>query len=122
MISDLKIPKIDTLIGIALFGSYGTEYWRKGHSDIDVMVLLEYKKSIGFEFQIEDALVPILEKYFNYNNIHLTFIYMKEFDSSLAKIYIESNNKLIVDEMRNMDFRLYVNKALRNNRYMNSII
>ncbi|MEG0308591.1 MAG: nucleotidyltransferase domain-containing protein [Clostridium sp.] len=122
ILKELEIPNIDTLIGIALFGSFKTEYWSEGRSDIDILVLLEYKKSISFEFNVEDILDPILKKYFSYNNIHITFLYMNEFDSPLAIQLIESENKLIVEDIKFMEFRLYVNKYIRNNQWLKDLV
>jgi len=122
VLKSLEIPHIDTLIGIALFGSFKTEYWTEGRSDIDILVLLEYKKSIGFEFNVEDMLDPVFKKYFSYDNIHITFLYMNEFDSPLATQFIESKNKLISDDIKYIDFRLYVNKYRRNNQWLVDLV
>lgn len=122
LLRDINCPNLDTLIGLAVFGSYNTEYWQEGRSDIDILILLEYRQSIGFEFKVEDTILPILREYFSYENIHITFLYMNEFDSPLAKCFIKSENKLIINDLRYMDFRLYVNKYLRNNQWLESLI
>ncbi|WP_461614699.1 nucleotidyltransferase domain-containing protein [Clostridium sp. Marseille-QA1073] len=122
VLEELEIPNIDTLIGIALFGSFNTEYWHKGRSDIDILVLLEYRKTISFEFEVEDILESVFRKYFSYDNIHITFLYMKEFDSTLATEFIKSENKLIIDSLKYMDFRLYVNKYRRNNQWLENLV
>ena len=64
----------------------------------------------------------MLQKYFNYNNIHLTFLYMKDFEHPLALEYIKSNDKLVFDKEREVDFRLYVNKYRRNNQWLEDLI
>lgn len=66
LLKDLRLNKIDNLISLATFGSYGTKYWRNGSSDIDIFILM---------FKRED----------------------------------------IMDEI---DFRLYVNKYLRENEWL----
>lgn len=119
---EFKIKDEENIIALALFGSYNTEVWIKNKSDIDILILLNEKRDVSFEFQLEDELIPELEEYFNYNNIHLTYIYINEFDSSLAKCYIDSQDKIIIDYYREIDFRLYVNKYLRNNEWLDSLI
>lgn len=119
---EFEIKNKDNIIALALFGSYNTEAWIKNKSDIDVLVLLNEKRDVSFEFQLEDELIPSLEEFFKYNNIHLTFLYISEFDSSLARCYIDSNDKMIIDYNREIDFRLYVNKYLRNNEWLDSLI
>ncbi|MEA4825763.1 MAG: nucleotidyltransferase domain-containing protein [Clostridium sp.] len=121
-LSDFKCPEINNLIAMAMFGSYGTEFWINNKSDIDILVLLEYRIDASTEFKIEDTLIPLLEDHFNYKNIHLTFIYMNEFASPFAKHYIESNDKLIIDSLKEIDFRLYVNKYIRENQWIQNII
>lgn len=119
---EFKIRKEDNIIALALFGSYNTELWIENKSDIDILVLLNEKRDVSFEFQLEDELIPSLEEFFKYENIHLTFLYISEFDSSLAQCYIDSDDKIIIDHNKEIDFRLYVNKYLRNNEWLNSLI
>lgn len=76
----------------------------------------------GVSFELDDKLIPLLENFYEYNNIQLTFLYLNEFDSIFAKCYIESNDKVIFDINKEIDFRLYVNKYLRNNEWLNSLI
>jgi len=57
-----------------------------------------------------------------YDNIHLTFVYLNEFDSNFANCYINSKDKVIYDPNKEIDFRLYVNKYLRNNEWLDSLI
>ncbi|MHC1682948.1 MAG: nucleotidyltransferase domain-containing protein [Clostridiaceae bacterium] len=121
-LTELKISNFDNIISLAVFGSYGTEFWIKDKSDIDVMVILNEKKEMSFEFNLEDELIPILQEFFSYNNIHLTFIYISEFESPLATKYIQSKNKLIINGDREIDFRLYINKFKRNNKWLEDLI
>ena len=121
-IKDLKIDDTDNIIALAVFGSYNTENFIETRSDIDILILLNEKRGIEFEFKLEDELLPRLEDFFSYDNIHITFLYLNEFDSDLAKCYIESKNKLILDFNKEIDFRLYVNKYLRNNEWLNKLI
>jgi predicted nucleotidyltransferase len=115
---DFKPPEINNLIAIATFGSYGTEFWDSNRSDIDVLILLQYRIDARNEFKIEDSIMPLLQEYFNYENIHLTFIYMNDFSTPFGKQYIESSNKLIIDSLKDIDFRLYVNKYIRENQWL----
>ena len=119
---EFEIKNEENIIALALFGSYNTKSWIKNKSDIDVLILLNEKRDVSFEFQLEDELIPSLEEFFKYNNIHLTFLYINEFDSSLARCYIDSQDKIIIDYNREIDFRLYVNKYLRNNEWLDSLI
>ncbi|ENY99983.1 nucleotidyltransferase domain-containing protein [Clostridium thermobutyricum] len=115
-LADLKGIKNKNIISLATFGSFNTKYWRNGFSDIDILVLIEHRNDVMEEFDIEDEIIPILEKHFEYNKIHLTFLEMKEFDTVFARQYIDSKDKLILNELKEMDFRIYVNKYIRNNK------
>lgn len=121
-LKELEITIKDNIIALALFGSYNTNHWIKNKSDIDILVLLNERKGISFEFELEDKLIPILEEFYRYDNIQLTFLYINEFDSPFAKCYIDSKDKLILDTNKEIDFRLYVNKYLRNNEWLDSLL
>ena len=121
LLKELKIFN-KNIISMAIIGSYNTEYWRVNKSDIDILILLDKKIDVSIEFDLEDELIPMLQKYFNYNNIHLTFLYMKDFEHPLALEYIKSNDKLVFDKEREIDFRLYVNKYRRNNQWLEDLI
>lgn len=121
LLRDLKI-KNENIISMVLIGSYNTEYWQVGRSDIDILILLDKRVDVSIEFDLEDELTPMLQKYFNYNNIHLTFLYMKDFEHPLATEYLKSNDKLILDENKEIDFRLYINKYKRNNEWLEYLI
>ena len=86
-LADLKGIKNKNIISLATFGSFNTKYWRNGFSDIDILVLIEHRNDVMEEFDIEDEIIPILEKHFEYNKIHLTFLEMKEFDTVFARQY-----------------------------------
>lgn len=121
LLKDLKIFN-KNIISMAIIGSYNTEYWRANRSDIDILVLLNKKTDVSIEFDLEDELTPVLEKYFNYNNIHLTFLYINDFEHPLALEYIKSNDKLVLDNEKEIDFRLYINKYRRNNQWLEDLI
>lgn len=121
LLKELKL-EIEGIISMAVIGSYNTKYWREDRSDIDILILLDKKIDVSIEFDLEDTLTPVLEKYFNYNNIHLTFIYMNDFANPLALEYIKSSDKLIFDFNKEIDFRLYVNKYIRNNQWISDLI
>lgn len=118
LLKELKIEKIDNLISLAIFGSYETKYWMSGRSDIDILVLMEKREDVMDEFDLEETLLPILESYFEYDKIHLTFINMRDYDSIFARQYLDSDDKLIINELKEIDFRLYVNKYLRENEWL----
>ena len=118
LLKNLIMEHVDNLISLAVFGSYETKYWMKGKSDIDILVLIEKREDIMDELDLEDVLEPILKEYFEYDNIHLTFINMKDYDSIFARQYIDSSDKLIINEFKEIDFRLYVNKYLRENSWL----
>ena len=121
LLKDLKIYN-KNIISMVVIGSYNTEYWRENISDIDILVLLNKKIDVSLEFDLEDELIPILEKYFNYDNIHLTFLYINDFEHPLALEYIKSNDKLVFDNEKEIDFRLYINKYRRNNQWLEDLI
>ncbi|MDU4939158.1 MAG: nucleotidyltransferase domain-containing protein [Clostridium sp.] len=121
-VEGLVVDKIDNVISIAVIGSYNTEFWIENRSDIDILVLLDKKISILNELEIEESILPILQKFFNYQNIHLTLLYCNEFSDEFAIEYIKSKNKKVFDELKEIDFRLYVNKYIRNNEWLSDLI
>ena len=118
LLKDLKLKNIENLISLAVFGSYGTRYWINNKSDIDILVLMESRVDITDEFELEEKLEPILKEYFEYDEIHFTFINMRDYDSIFARQYIDSHDKLIINKFKEIDFILYVNKYLRNNDWL----
>lgn len=118
LLKDLKLKNIENLISLAVFGSYGTRHWINNKSDIDILVLMESRVDITDEFELEERLEPILKEYFEYDEIHFTFINMRDYDSIFARQYIDSHDKLIINKFKEIDFRLYVNKYLRNNDWL----
>ncbi|MFW2491670.1 nucleotidyltransferase domain-containing protein [Clostridium chromiireducens] len=122
LLKELSLEDKDNIIALALFGSYNTDQWIRNKSDIDILVLLDVKKGINFEFDLEDRLIPLLQKFYKYDDIHLTFVYLNEYDSIFANCYIYSKDKAIFDSNKEIDFRLYVNKYLRNNEWLDSLI
>ena len=121
LLKNLKICN-KNIVSMAVIGSYNTEYWKENVSDIYILVLLNKKIDVSLEFDLEDELTPILEEYFNYNNIHLTFLYLNDFEHPLALEYIKSNDKLVFDNEKEIDFRLYINKYRRNNQWLEDLI
>ena len=92
------ISKHNEIIAICEFGSYGTDDWIKDRSDIDLLVV-----------------TAIASKFYNYNNIHLTFVLFNDFGNKYARMAVDSDNKYILKEERWYDFNHYVLKAARNN-------
>ncbi|CAI3222117.1 Conserved hypothetical protein, nucleotidyl transferase domain [Clostridium neonatale] len=121
-IKDFKIDNTENIVSLCVFGSYNTEFWDENRSDIDILILLNKNLGVEFEFKIEDELLLGLEKFFEFDNIHITFLYMNEFDNTIADSYLLSNNKIILDFEREIDFRMYVNKYHRNNEWLENII
>ena len=117
-----KLNEINSVVCIAEFGSYRTEYWIKDRSDIDLAVIVKPQISFLDTLDIEDELTELASQYYNYDKIHLTFILFKEFESKFARIAVDSNNKYIVDEEAWYDFQHYVLKFVRNNERLEKIL
>jgi len=109
------IGKINGVVAVSQFGSYGTEDWIKGRSDIDLAVVVAPNITFNDTLDMEDKLIDIFREYYEYDNIHLTFIFFKDFASKYARIAVDSEVKFIVDEDRWFDFQHYVLKFARNN-------
>lgn len=112
-IDDIK--KMNSIICIAEFGSYNTPYWNEGRSDIDLAVVVRPEITFIDTLTIEDELMEKASEYYNYNNIHLTFILFKDFGQKYARIAVDSNKKYIIDENLWYDFQHYVLKYARLN-------
>ena len=89
LLSELKLlNNNENLISLTLFGSYNTKHWIKGKSDIDILALIK-KNDFNVEFEIENRYREVLQRYFNYDDIHFTFIGLNNFDTVFADIYID---------------------------------
>lgn len=110
-----EIKKIKSVVCISEFGSYNTEYWIKGRSDIDLAVVVKPGVTFIETLDIEDDIIKAACEYYNYDKIHLTFILFKDFFSKYARFAVDSNKKYIVDEERWYDFQHYVLKYARLN-------
>lgn len=111
-----KLKNINDIVAICKFGSHGTEYWVEGRSDIDIAVVVNEKISFMDTLNIEDKIISISKEYYNYDDIHLTFLLFNDFNSKYARMAIDSNEQYVVDENKWYDFRHYVLKYSRNNR------
>lgn len=111
-----QLNKIKGLVAICKFGSHGTEYWIEDRSDIDLAVVVAPEVSFSNTLQIDDKIEDICKKYYNYGNIHLTFIMFKDFPSKFARLAVDSENQYVVDENNWFDFQHYVLKFARQNR------
>lgn len=114
LLSQLKLDSTNNLISLTLFGSYNTKHWYKNSSDIDILALVK-QKDFNTEIEIEDKYRNLLSEYFQYDNIHFTFIAMNNFDTLFADIYIDYEDKIIFDIDLHYDFLMYISKYNRIN-------
>ena len=122
LLSNLKITNDnENLISLTLFGSYNTKYWFEGKSDIDILALVK-KNDFNSEFEIENRYREVLQKYFNYDDIHFTFIGLNSFDTVFADIYIDYKDKLIFDIDLHYDFLMYISKFNRVNENLIKLV
>lgn len=122
LLSNLNIENDnENLISLTLFGSYNTKYWFEGKSDIDILALVK-KNDFDIEFEIENKYREVLKKYFNYDDIHFTFIGLNSFDSVFADIYIDYNDKLIFNIDLHYDFLMYISKFNRVNERLIKLV
>ena len=111
-----NLKTINGIVAVSLFGSYGSEFWIKDRSDIDIAVVLAPEVSFMNTLDMEDVIMPIFQDYFSYDNIHLTFIFWIDFPSKYARMATDSQEVYVVDENLWYDFKHYVCKYARNNR------
>lgn len=110
-----KVKKRNEIIALCIFGSYGTEMWIKDKSDIDLLVVVGPKITFLDTLDIEDEIKEITSEFYDYDNIHLTFVLFNDFGNKYARIAVDSDNKYILNEESWYDFNHYVLKAARNN-------
>ena len=110
-----EIRKNSKVVCISEFGSYNTEYWDKDRSDIDLAIVVKPKVSFIDTLDIEDEILELSKRYYNYDKIHLTFILFKDFSSKYARFAVDSKKKYIIEENLWYDFMHYVLKHARNN-------
>lgn len=89
--------------------------------NIDILVLMKYT-DFDIEYEVENYYCPLLKEYFNYDNIHFTFIGLNAFDSVFAEIYIDYEDKIIFDIEKHYDFLMYINKFNRVNENLINLI
>ena len=122
LLSNLKITNDnENLISLNLFGSYNTKYWFEGKSDIDILALIK-KNDFNVEFEIENKYREVLQKYFNYDDIHFTFIGLNSFDTVFADIYIDYKDKLIFNIDLHYDYLMYISKFNRVNENLIKLV
>ena len=122
LLSNLKITNDnENLISLTLFGSYNTKYWFEGKSDIDILALIK-KNDFNVEFEIENKYREVLQKYFNYDDIHFTFIGLNSFDTVFADIYIAYKDKLIFNIDLHYDYLMYISKFNRVNENLIKLV
>ena len=117
-----ELQKYKEIIALCEFGSYGTEYWIENRSDIDLIIVVGPNVTFLDTLNIEDEIREIVEGFYKYDKIHLTFLLFNEFSNKYARIAIDSENKYILDEERWYDFNHYVLKAARNNERLEKIL
>ena len=122
LLSNLNITNDnENLISLTLFGSYNTKYWFEGKSDIDILALIK-KNDFNVEFEIENKYREVLQKYFNYDDIHFTFIGLNSFDTVFADIYIDYKDKLIFNIDLHYDYLMYISKFNRVNENLIKLV
>lgn len=122
LLSNLKLTNDnENLISLTLFGSYNTKHWFEGKSDIDILALVK-KNDFNSEFEIENRYREVLQKYFNYDDIHFTFIGLNSFDTVFADIYIDYKDKLIFNIDLHYDFLMYISKFNRVNENLIKLV
>ena len=122
LLSNLKITNDnENLISLTLFGSYNTKYWFEGKSDIDILALIK-KNDFNVEFEIENKYREVLQKYFNYDDIHFTFIGLNSFDTVFADIYIDYKDKLIFNIDLHYDYLMYISKFNKVNENLIKLV
>ncbi|MBW6409082.1 nucleotidyltransferase domain-containing protein [Clostridium weizhouense] len=116
------LKKINNVICVCKFGSYGSEYWIEGRSDIDLAVIVKSGVTIMDTLDIEEDIIELAKEYYDYDNIHLTFILFNDFGSKFARIAVDSEEQYIVDYNNWYDFQHYVLKFIRNNLKIEKIL
>lgn len=117
-----RLNEIQGIVAISEFGSYKTEYWIEGRSDIDLIVITKPEITFIDTLNIEDKIIEISKEFYNYDKIHLTFVLFKEFASKFARFAVDSERIFIVDEEKWYDFQHYVLKYVRNNERLERIL
>ena len=117
-----ELQKYKEIIALCEFGSYGTEYWIENRSDIDLIIVVGPNVTFLDTLNIEDEIREIVEGFYKYDKIHLTFLLFNEFSNKYAKIAVDSENKYILNEERWYDFNHYVLKSIRNNEKLEKIL
>ena len=80
------------------------------------------KKFCGSRVEIENKYREVLQKYFNYDDIHFTFIGLNSFDTVFADIYIDYKDKLIFNIDLHYDYLMYISKFNRVNENLIKLV
>ncbi|WP_300347702.1 hypothetical protein [Clostridium sp.] len=65
--------------------------------------------------EIEDEILEIAKEFYNYPDIHLTFVLFKDFSNKFARIAIDGEKQYILNCEKWYDFTHNVLKDIRNN-------
>lgn len=110
------LKSIEGIVAISQFGSFNTDKWIEGRSDIDLAVIVAHDVSYMDTLTMEDKIIHVFENYYNYKSIHLTFILFKDFACKYARMAVDSDTKFIIDDEAWFDFQHYVLKYARDNK------
>lgn len=116
---NLNLSVFKEIMAICTFGSYNEACFDKDRSDIDIMILLRKELQWEEEMEIEDYLQMILPDYFKHKNIHYTFI--NDFVYPFSEIFIESKDKIIIQEEEYLDYILGYSCFKRDREYLEII-
>ncbi|MGG5461203.1 nucleotidyltransferase domain-containing protein [Clostridium sp. B9] len=111
----VKLKNLKSIIAIVEFGSFRTEEWIKDRSDIDLLVITAPNITFMDTLEIEDEILEIAKEFYNYPDIHLTFILFNNFSNKFARIAIDSEKQYILNDEKWYDFTHNVLKYIRNN-------
>lgn len=102
----------DNVIALCVFGSYLTDNWVEGQSDIDVMVLYR-KTGINQRLLDESLIKDLCITYFNYTNIHVTFL--EDYMLNIFEEMRRSPDRLILQRDEFNEFWLNRSRFIRLN-------
>ena len=113
--SDFDVELSDSVVALCVFGSYHTNDWVQGESDIDIMILYSSPKISNKEYFSDlNTIEDFYKQYFNYDNIHITAV--DNYELNILFSFDNTVDGLIFDYEEFKNYRLFRSSYVMGHR------
>ena len=113
--SECNIALSDSVVAICVFGSYHSDDWVEGVSDIDIMILYSSPKLYNKDYFSDlNSVEEYCSNYFNYDNIHITAV--DNYELNILFAFDNTVDGVIFDYNAFKDYKINRGIYLRSHR------